>query len=749
MSKKRKLQTLSVDLDLISNNYDVRMDKSRGKTRQFGKEAGKTEKHGTRMTGMLQLMADGFDSTDLPMTGAAGRLTLVAGGMGAVSAGAAIAAAGTHLVAVNTARLGRELEAQAVAARLSIQTLQEIGYASEQVGIDAEKAADIFKDWQDKLGDFRSTGAGEFADFFEQVGDKVGLTADELARMSGPDALIAVKKAMDDANVSADRQVFYLESLADDASKLSPLLANNGEQFRQMVERYREMDVALTDSQLQKFKEYDQDIKDLQAVWDDLTRNTVIPFVGVLADGAQYMQSLLGTTRTERLKELREEMGGLSEEIVDLEENGKKYGGGFTGMMDALMGETGTKGERVARRKSRIRIIKAEIAEIEEAIASGTSGALVSDYEPPTLPSSSPHKTAELEQAREAGVVYLSQLDMQFASELQKLDLQHAARLQKIEALQLSQAEIESRGFEDIETLRAAYADKAEQDRQAKLEEQRLKREEEALTDYELVMQEFMTKAQLEDQAWLERQEKLDNALSVRAISEDAYRAASLKNWEKYQKDLQQQEQKQQLERLQNYENLFDGIAGVMKSAAGEQSGIYRIMFAASKAFAIAQSIIKIQQGIAEAASLPFPTNIPAIGTVISATAGIVSTISGTEMPSYHTGGIAGQPSDNYGDRLKQGEMYSKLIVGEEVITQSDPRHRNNLKGGSGVAAAAQPVIHIHTTEQTEQQTDESGDLHIYVGAAMDELERRVVEGGNSTSDAVEGAFGLQRQSLR
>ena len=76
----------------------------------------------------------------------------------------------------------------------------------------------------------------------------------------------------------------------------------------------------------------------------------------------------------------------------------------------------------------------------------------------------------------------------------------------------------------------------------------------------------------------------------------------------------------------------FGSIADITRSFAGEQNGIYRAMFAVSKGFAIAESIIKIQQGIANAAALPFPANIPAMATVAASTANIVSTISGTNF---------------------------------------------------------------------------------------------------------------------
>ena len=76
----------------------------------------------------------------------------------------------------------------------------------------------------------------------------------------------------------------------------------------------------------------------------------------------------------------------------------------------------------------------------------------------------------------------------------------------------------------------------------------------------------------------------------------------------------------------------FGSIADITRGFAGEQNGIYRAMFAVSKGFAIAESIIKIQQGIANAAALPFPANIPAMATVAASTANIVSTISGTNF---------------------------------------------------------------------------------------------------------------------
>lgn len=121
-----------------------------------------------------------------------------------------------------------------------------------------------------------------------------------------------------------------------------------------------------------------------------------------------------------------------------------------------------------------------------------------------------------------------------------------------------------------------------------------------------------------------------------------------------------------QAQEYRNYGDLFGSMSGIAKAFAGEQSGIYKAMFAASKAFAIAESIIKIQQGIATAAALPFPANIPAMATVAASTMGIVSTIQGTNLKGMAHNGISNVPSEgtwllDKGERVYTNDSAQKL----------------------------------------------------------------------------------------
>ena len=87
---------------------------------------------------------------------------------------------------------------------------------------------------------------------------------------------------------------------------------------------------------------------------------------------------------------------------------------------------------------------------------------------------------------------------------------------------------------------------------------------------------------------------------------------------------------------------LFRGsLADLEAQRAGEQSDFYQALFAASKAFAIADSTIQIANGIAKASNTPWPLNLGAIASTVAATANVLATISSVSMniPSRQTGG--------------------------------------------------------------------------------------------------------------
>ncbi|HGO4238985.1 TPA: phage tail length tape measure family protein [Klebsiella pneumoniae] len=95
-------------------------------------------------------------------------------------------------------------------------------------------------------------------------------------------------------------------------------------------------------------------------------------------------------------------------------------------------------------------------------------------------------------------------------------------------------------------------------------------------------------------------------------------------------------------------QSLFDSTAEIMRTGFGEQSAIYKVAFAVSKAFAIADSMVKIQQAIASGAvSAPYPANIIAMASIAAQTANIVSNIQAVSGVGFASGGYTG-PGGKY-----------------------------------------------------------------------------------------------------
>lgn len=150
----------------------------------------------------------------------------------AIGAGIAIASTALTTMAVNTVRAANDISRLSQISGSSAEEFQRYAAGAKAVGIEQDKLGDIFKDVNDKVGDFLQTGGGALADFFENVAPKVGVTADQFRELSGPQALGLYVSSLEKAGASQQDMTFYLEAIASDATALLPLLKNNAEGFR-------------------------------------------------------------------------------------------------------------------------------------------------------------------------------------------------------------------------------------------------------------------------------------------------------------------------------------------------------------------------------------------------------------------------------------------------------------------------------------------------------------------------------------
>lgn len=148
--------------------------------------------------------------------------------------GAVAAAVALFKFAEATVAAVKETENLARLAGISTTEFQKQAVAARSVGIEADKLADIYKDVDDKLGDFVTTGAGPLADFFEGIGKQMGVTIDDFKELSSDQALGLYVKTLEEANASQAEMTFFMEAIASDSSLLTPLLKDNGAAMKEL-----------------------------------------------------------------------------------------------------------------------------------------------------------------------------------------------------------------------------------------------------------------------------------------------------------------------------------------------------------------------------------------------------------------------------------------------------------------------------------------------------------------------------------
>lgn len=194
----------------------------------------------------------------------------IAIGMGGLVAGAGVAVAGMASIARETVKGADEIARFAQLSSTTTEEFQRLAYGANTLGISTEKLADIFKDVQDKAGDFAQTGGGGMADFFENIAPKVGVTVDQFRRLSGPEALQLYVSSLEKANLSQQDMIFYMEAIASDSSMLLPLLQSGGREWRALGDEAQRYGAILSDEAIAATKAYKEEQQKLDAAMKGL-----------------------------------------------------------------------------------------------------------------------------------------------------------------------------------------------------------------------------------------------------------------------------------------------------------------------------------------------------------------------------------------------------------------------------------------------------------------------------------------------
>uniref|UniRef100_UPI0021179F76 phage tail tape measure protein n=2 Tax=Pseudomonas kurunegalensis TaxID=485880 RepID=UPI0021179F76 len=237
-----------------------------------------------KIDGNLGRIDSAFDRTGKNATTLQQAISSAFTGIGAASAAAV---AGLVAITSRTTEYAQEVKNLAALSNTSVDDFQRLAAGAKTVGIEQEKLSDIYKDMNDRVGEFLARGGGEMADFFKEIAPQVGVTADMFAKLSGPQALQLYYSSLEKAGLSQQQMTTYMESVADEATALIPLLKDNGTGFRTFGDQAERAGRILSQLEIDRLVEVRQSIVNLQGAFDGASRQLVsgmLPGMEGLAD---------------------------------------------------------------------------------------------------------------------------------------------------------------------------------------------------------------------------------------------------------------------------------------------------------------------------------------------------------------------------------------------------------------------------------------------------------------------------------
>ncbi len=227
-----------------------------------------------------------------------------------------------------------------------------------------------------------------------------------------------------------------------------------------------------------------------------------------------------------------------------------------------------------------------------------------------------------------------------------------------------------------------------------------------------------------------DRRKTIADALKWNNISEEEARASNLAAEKAYL-----------LERakLNSFygEQISGSMVDMLEAAGDKQSGIYKAMFAANKAFAIAQSLISIQQGIAQASANPFPYNLAAMASVAASTASIVGNIQ--SVAGIFHGGKDYVPKEatyllDKGERVvspRQNQDLTSFLASQREMNQYNAINSNPTNGSSQVN-----IQIINRVQGVELVESKGADGSVTIEVVRAEAQKAVRQGFANLSNA-------------
>lgn len=187
-------------------------------------------------------------------------------------------------------------------------------------------------------------------------------------------------------------------------------------------------------------------------------------------------------------------------------------------------------------------------------------------------------------------------------------------------------------------------------------------------------------------------------------------------------------EQAEKDAKVKNYQEHLTAFAGFLKNTAGEQSKAYRVMFAASKAYALADVGVKMGKAVADAWADPSAVTIwqklANVAKVSLEQGHVLSMINAISPKGFATGGYTGNMGINQVAGVVHGQEY---VLNAKATKRIGVGNLERLNRGDGIGGHVNH-INVHVTVNSDGSNVQADtQMGKTMGEAMAKIARQVV----------------------
>lgn len=207
-------------------------------------------------------------------------------------------------------------------ANMNINDYQAMSFAAQQYGVTAEQIGDISKDTLEKIGEYINAGSGGLQDFADAMNMSKKETLDwakSVQGLSGQQILQKMVTEMEQAGLSSEQMSNALESLGSDATRLIPLLKNNGRELDRLTTKYESFNKELSPEQIERYRMAAEDIDILTTSLQNMTNLALVPVLEKIYETGRAWQWLMASFEEGTVENITSEMANLREENKSLE----------------------------------------------------------------------------------------------------------------------------------------------------------------------------------------------------------------------------------------------------------------------------------------------------------------------------------------------------------------------------------------------------------------------------------------------